>query len=530
MLNLDIVGVCETHLKYDDVLHVNSYNWIGQNRKHLHKKAKTGSGGVGLFVKKSYYEMFDIGVLDTSFEGILWVSFKHKNSDFRFNICVAYLPPENSTRQVDKDVFFDTLITQVYEHQNSGPFLICGDFNSRCGDENDYIVGVDDLCPRDVVDFKRNSYGNTFIDFLVSVNCCILNGRNFVNNDYTCVSTKGCSVVDYCIVPYDYLHLFSNFAVIRANDLVTLAGYDLSGVDLKLISDHSLIKWNFDLSSFISVELLKKEELELSSFNKYDCKNIPTDFMNTDYIYLEINSFIEKFDMIKQEQSCVNDIFSSFCKTVEGEMNDKLTCKTVCIGGSSLTNKKHRIKKPWWNDDLNKLWVDMCKAEKTWNKFNNCSRASELKSVYVQKRKYFDREVQKCKRKYWFSMQQDLLLESKRNQQQFWKKIGKIGVAENRKSVIPMEVIDQDGNVNSNLTAVLDKWKSEYNYVDSTSVVNTVMSKMFSKYVEQWQGNLQSEKALSVAFPQDVYDSKHMCSENTSDKCSNNLTGNISVQ
>lgn len=74
--------------------HVNSYNWIGQNRKHLHKKAKTGSGGVGLFVKKSYYEMFDIGVLDTSFEGILWVSFKHKNSDFRFNICVAYLPPE----------------------------------------------------------------------------------------------------------------------------------------------------------------------------------------------------------------------------------------------------------------------------------------------------------------------------------------------------------------------------------------------------------------------------------------------------
>ncbi|CAG2223097.1 unnamed protein product [Mytilus edulis] len=147
-------GVCETHLKYDDVLHVNSYNWIGQNRKHLHKKAKTGSGGVGLFVKKSYYEMFDIGVLDTSFEGILWVSFKHKNSDFRFNICVAYLPPENSTRQVDKDVFFDTLITQVYEHQNSGPFFICGDFNSRCGDENDYIVGVDDLCPRDVVDFK----------------------------------------------------------------------------------------------------------------------------------------------------------------------------------------------------------------------------------------------------------------------------------------------------------------------------------------------------------------------------------------
>jgi hypothetical protein len=42
-----------------------------------------------------------------------------------------------------------------------------------------------------------------------------------------------------------------------------------------------------------------------------------------------------------------------------------------------------------------------------------------------------------------------VLLESTKNQQQFWEKIGKIGVAENRKSIIPMEVIDDDGNVSS---------------------------------------------------------------------------------
>jgi len=105
----------------------------------------------------------------------MWVYFTHTFSDFKFNVCVSYLPPENSTRQVDKDAFFDTLISQVYEYQNSGQFLICGDFNSICGDEDDYITGIDDLCPRDVVDFKCNSYCNAFIDFLISVNCCILN-------------------------------------------------------------------------------------------------------------------------------------------------------------------------------------------------------------------------------------------------------------------------------------------------------------------------------------------------------------------
>ena len=54
---------------------------------------------------------------------------------------------------------------------------------------------------RGVVDCKCNSYCNTLIDFLISVNCCILNGINLVKNGFTCISTKVCSVVDYCIVP-----------------------------------------------------------------------------------------------------------------------------------------------------------------------------------------------------------------------------------------------------------------------------------------------------------------------------------------
>lgn len=49
-----------------------------------------------------------------------------------------------------------------------------------------------------------------------------------------------------------------------------------------------------------------------------------------------------------------------------------------------------------------------------------------------------------------------MLLEYTKHQQQFWKQIGNIGVAENRKSIIPMEVIDDDGNVSSQLTEVLN--------------------------------------------------------------------------
>ena len=97
------------------------------------------------------------------------------------------------------------------------------------------------------------------------------------------------------------------------------------------------------------------------------------------------------------------------------------------------SNKKCKNKKLRWNEGLDKLWIEMCKAEKTWNKCNDNRRSTDLKAIYVDKRKSFDREIQQCKRKYWLSMQEELLLESTKNQQQFWKKIGKIGVAQNRR-------------------------------------------------------------------------------------------------
>ncbi|VDI17339.1 Hypothetical predicted protein [Mytilus galloprovincialis] len=369
---------------------------------------------------------------------------------------------ENSTRQIDKDTFFDTLITQVYEHQNKGPFFICGDFNSRCGNESDYIEGVDNLCQRNVIDFKCNSYCNAFIDFLISAYCCILNGRNFVNNDYTFVSTKGCSVVDYCIVPYDNLNLFKDFCVIRANDLVTSTGFDVNGVDLKLIPDHSLIKWSIDLNAFMSnvQPTNDKDETFSTKFEKFDFNKIPANFMNTNNVYQNICSLIESLKTVEHQQNCVNGIYDDYCKTVESEMSDKIPSKTIFVGGKQ-SNKKYRNRKPWWNESLSKLWYEMCNAEKAWNKCKNMHQ-NQLKAIYVQKRKHFDSEVQKSKRKYWYDMQEQLLSESSKNQHMFWKKIGKIGIAESRKHVIPMEVIDDDGNVSSELTDVLDKWKSEY--------------------------------------------------------------------
>lgn len=49
---------------------------------------------------------------------------------------------------------------------------------------------------RDIVDNTCNDYGNILSDVLITVNFIMLNGRNFVKNDFTCFRPRGCSVVD----------------------------------------------------------------------------------------------------------------------------------------------------------------------------------------------------------------------------------------------------------------------------------------------------------------------------------------------
>ena len=46
----DIMALVETWLKGDEDVVVEGYNWFGHNRKHLHRNAVRGSGGVGVLV------------------------------------------------------------------------------------------------------------------------------------------------------------------------------------------------------------------------------------------------------------------------------------------------------------------------------------------------------------------------------------------------------------------------------------------------------------------------------------------------
>ena len=60
-----------------------NYTFYGLNRSNIHVNARTGSGGVGAFVTNSLLNEFDVSVLESSYEGILWLKLQHKYNDFK---------------------------------------------------------------------------------------------------------------------------------------------------------------------------------------------------------------------------------------------------------------------------------------------------------------------------------------------------------------------------------------------------------------------------------------------------------------
>ena len=65
-LNLDIVGLAETHLINKKSITMVGYTWFGQNRTSLHYKARRGSGGIGFLIKNSLFKCFDIQICVTT--------------------------------------------------------------------------------------------------------------------------------------------------------------------------------------------------------------------------------------------------------------------------------------------------------------------------------------------------------------------------------------------------------------------------------------------------------------------------------
>ena len=289
--------------------------------------------------------------------------------------------------------------------------------------------------------------------FLIDANCCILNGRqNFIKNSYTFVSpTQGSSVVDYCVVPYEQLCNFDSFNVqsmcdlLKQFQLVDRINSPSSG------SDHSLISWTFQVGD---AKRPQKCDQQVNLKNIKECykRSVPDDFLSSKTESLE--SVINKLSDGVECQDMIDKIYSeTFLKS---EMMEKLDFKVITIKWG-MNNKRRRVKKAWWSDTLTEHWNAICEAEKAYLS-SSPKVKSHYKKRFLDKRKQFDREVQKAKRQFHRKQQADIETLNADNPREFWKEIGKIGIGTERQKQVPFEVINAEKEVFHEPNKILDEW------------------------------------------------------------------------
>ena len=452
-LNCDIFCVVETFLRGNESLALPAgYTFYGHNRGNLHNNARRGSGGVGVFVRDSLVQLYDISVIDKTIEDIMWLKFSSKLGTDNLVLCVCYLPPAESTRHVDAETFYCNLLEQVYAYQNMGQMFICGDLNSRVGTDTDYIEGVDDMRPRDIIDHVSNSNGDLLVDFLVDCGICMVNGR-IGENKFTHVSHRGNSVVDYVLTPYEQLIRVKEFSITYMSDLINA----LQMQGNSKIPDHSVLIWSLSVTSNRIHKHHVNENQSVGKPNYNTSRNYEL-FLSDIEVRTRVSATIDKIESALRNQSDVNEVYTAFTSLIFDEISQHFPRRGNFNGNKNAKS----FYKPYWSEHLQRQWDIVCKNEKLWLKCNGPQKRN-FRDSFNRERKIFDKMNRKAKRAFQLSEQNRLGdLCDNRDSRNFWKEIGKVGMQNERKLEIPMEVIDEQGNISSDTQSVLSRWKRDY--------------------------------------------------------------------
>lgn len=470
-MNFDLICITETHLPGTSNIVMSNYTWFGHNRKCTHFRSRRASGGVGWLIKNELLSDYSFNVIDKSFEGIIALECKHLATNFTMILIGVYLPPENTTWGRESAQFFAHLVMLSYQFTYADLLFICGDMNARISDKPDYIPEVDDMSKRQNIDQSNNSHGDLLIEFLKDTKMCILNGRLTPHMDnFTCVSSKGRSVVDYLCIPHECLRFCDMCKVTTPSEAVDKFNLQRLINNRCKMPDHSLIYSNITINYSVNSHEPRSNTLNYNTWEhlrpplgienptnkRYRFDDIPPNFRNSETWSLAINDIINAREQEINAQNYIDNEYNNLCLVLKQEMDEYLQFSEC----GRNTKKRWKHSKPYWNEELSELWKSMRNKEKTYLKFrgNRRDKASHLQK-FKDSRHNFDKKLRSCERKYYYNKAVEIENLNTSNPKEFWQQIKKLGPV--KKSSIPMKV--KVGNAfNTDPVTVLNKWKGEY--------------------------------------------------------------------
>ena len=313
-------------------------------------------------------------------DGQLAIKMKCKNSELTVGILGLYLSPDSYRYGQDPEGFYNEAAALWRDLSDCDLIVGAGDLNSRTSNMIDYIPEVDgQLIPKRInIDKNKNAHGDSFITFLKDNRCLILNGRVTPEYDnYTFVSTRGCSVPDYFFCPTENLFNCTEMKTILVSDVINNLGLEppIS------IPDHSILSGTFRMSfyevgiNYENMNVVKNDQNKYKTENskalpqkplKKNLSKINEQFFMSQEILQQVLNTISKLENIVDTKDELNKLWAEVKNIFLGEMS---TLPTIPSSKLKKQNKKFRKSQPFWNSELEIMWKNSCSCEKAYLDF-----------------------------------------------------------------------------------------------------------------------------------------------------------------
>lgn len=326
-----------------------------------------------------------------------------------------YIPPKGSTGESNLVNKWSLLAEEVAHFKARGQLLLLGDFNARTADLSENSgCGV-----RISKDNSVNDYGKELLQICHAYNLTILNGRVGVGNQldsFTCITSQGCSVVDYAIVSETLLTKIGSFQVDNPSTY----------------SDHCSLSVSIGNTAKSPSEIvLTESNLLLEDIQHRDQHTVRdhTQCTATKYKVVEdnVDTFTQRLQSAEWKKELLSiegdvDITSQIKHFQSGILSLALDSGLLCqlSPNSTVIKKKKNTNQPWHDQQCYQAKSIWREAMKNWK---NSKRDTHLLQTMLQNKRKYKSLCRTKKRKHNETFSKTILELQTRNPKVFWRKV-----------------------------------------------------------------------------------------------------------
>ena len=167
---------------------------------------------------------------------------------------------------------------------------------------------------------------------------------------------------------------------------------------------------------------------------------------------------ITKLERRVETKKDIDNLWSEVKQIILAEMQ-----KLPDIPRSNIKKQKQKFRKskPFWNQELETLWNDCCKAEKAYLKFKVQNNAdfrykNNLRTTFKLCQKTFDKKYRFYKRQHRKKEYSELETNARMDPTAMWAALRRLDNPPNAKAAL--EIVREDKSISTDVKEVLERW------------------------------------------------------------------------